>query len=64
MPGTDRTAEFKEAVKAKEQAYPPAKRQRVKFGAARRGPDGADDAWTRQAEQVVRRRERAWPELH
>ncbi|GAA5994902.1 Ufe1p [Rhodotorula paludigena] len=53
MPGTDRTAEFKETVKAKEQAYPPAKRQRVKFGAARRGPDGADDAWTRQAEQVA-----------
>ncbi|GAA6001785.1 hypothetical protein JCM10207_002319 [Rhodosporidiobolus poonsookiae] len=49
----NRTLEFKEAVQAKEQAYPPAKRQRVKFGRHRLGPDSQDDAWTTQAEQVA-----------
>ncbi|BGP12808.1 hypothetical protein JCM10213_008069 [Rhodosporidiobolus nylandii] len=54
MPASlDRTLEFKEAVKAKEQAYPPAKRQRVKFGRHRLGPDVHDDHWTKQAEQVA-----------
>lgn len=50
----DRTAEFKELVQAKEQAYPPNKRQRVKFGHLRQGPDAPKlDPWTRQADQVV-----------
>ncbi|BGP36777.1 hypothetical protein JCM10449v2_000679 [Rhodotorula kratochvilovae] len=53
MLALDRTLEFREAVKAKEQAYPPAKRQRVKFGPHRAGPDAHDDAWTKQAEQVA-----------
>ncbi|GAA5913974.1 hypothetical protein JCM6882_002584 [Rhodosporidiobolus microsporus] len=49
MATVNRTLEFKEAVKAKEQAYPPAKRQRVQRPEA----GAADDAWTRQAEQVA-----------
>ncbi|TKA54606.1 hypothetical protein B0A53_03013 [Rhodotorula sp. CCFEE 5036] len=50
----DRTAEFKELVQAKEQQYPPAKRQRVKFGHLRQGPDAPKlDPWTRQADQVA-----------
>ncbi|BGO92887.1 hypothetical protein NBRC10512_008007 [Rhodotorula toruloides] len=53
MLATDRTAEFKEAVRAKEHAQPPTKRQRVKFGRARQGPEGQEDAWTRRAEQVA-----------
>ncbi|KWU45439.1 hypothetical protein RHOSPDRAFT_28818 [Rhodotorula sp. JG-1b] len=50
----DRTAQFKELVQAKEQAYPPSKRQRVKFGHLRQGPDAPKlDPWTRQADQVA-----------
>lgn len=50
----DRSAEFKELVQAKEQQYPPAKRQRVKFGHLRQGPDAPKlDPWTRQADQVA-----------
>ncbi|GAA5969493.1 hypothetical protein JCM21900_002755 [Sporobolomyces salmonicolor] len=52
-PVVDRTAEFKEAVRTKEGSLPPAKRQRVKFGKARRGPDAQEHAWTKQAEQVA-----------
>jgi hypothetical protein len=51
MSALNRTLEFKEAVQAKEQAYPPAKRPRQKFGVKR---DEREDTWTRQAEQVVR----------
>lgn len=59
MVGLDRTGEFKEAVRQKEQSYPPAqKRQRVKFGVHRTGRDHDDkdqvDPWTKQADQVVR----------
>ncbi|GAA6047298.1 hypothetical protein JCM3770_001874 [Rhodotorula araucariae] len=53
MLAVDRTLEFREAVKAKEQAYPPTKRQRLKFGSHRAGPDAQDDAWTKQAEQIA-----------
>ncbi|BGP21687.1 SNARE protein syntaxin 18/UFE1 [Rhodotorula toruloides] len=53
MLATDRTAEFKEAVRAKEHSQTPSKRQRIKFGRTRLGPDGQEDAWTRQAEQVA-----------
>ncbi|GAA5984040.1 hypothetical protein JCM11641_005576 [Rhodosporidiobolus odoratus] len=49
----DRTLDFKQAVQAKEQLNPPAKRQRVKFGRHRLGPDTPDDTWHRQAEQVA-----------
>lgn len=52
----DRTAEFRELVQAKEHAHPhpPTKRQRVKFGHLRQGPDAPQlDPWTRQADQVV-----------
>ncbi|GAA5883924.1 hypothetical protein JCM3774_005250 [Rhodotorula dairenensis] len=50
----DRTEEFKQLVQAKEQAYPPAKRPRTKFGPRRHGPDAPKlDPWTRQADQVA-----------
>ncbi|GAA5915939.1 hypothetical protein JCM8208_003671 [Rhodotorula glutinis] len=53
MLAEDRTLEFREAVKAKEHAFPPNKRQRVKFGPHRSGPDAALDPWTQQADQVA-----------
>ncbi|GAA5832251.1 hypothetical protein JCM11251_004295 [Rhodosporidiobolus azoricus] len=49
MAAIDRTSEFRETVKAKGQAYPPAKRPRTQ----RPGGGAAEDAWTRQAEQVA-----------
>ncbi|GAA5980237.1 hypothetical protein JCM10908_001583 [Rhodotorula pacifica] len=50
----DRTSEFRELVQAKEKAYPPTKRQRVKFGSHRQGPDASRiDPWTKQADQVA-----------
>lgn len=61
-PVINRTIEFREAVKAKEQRYPPTKR--VAFGKNRNAnatvtndpvpPPPLEDGWTKQAEQVVR----------
>ncbi|KAL8283272.1 hypothetical protein RQP46_006050 [Phenoliferia psychrophenolica] len=58
-PPTDRTREFREFVLAREAALPSTtKRQRVKFGQAKRAaslPPGApvEDNWSKQAEQVA-----------
>jgi hypothetical protein len=56
MAPLNRTKEFREAVKAKEASFPPTKR--VKFGKLRpvatpNTSSPPEDAWTKQAEQVV-----------
>ena len=54
-----RTLEFREAVAQSTQRYPPSKQQLARFGAKRTTKVGgiesliAEDAWTKQAEQVV-----------